>query len=350
MNARSNIYRLPVGRWPAPRLRALQVEEAFRLAPIAAISAFLASVLVLPVLFDIGEGRRAVVWFVGGTLVALARGITILLYRRREDDAQAERWGQSLVATNVLSGIQWGLLGTFLFPSGPPYAQLFVVMVVACLAAVSMTTHAVLPAAHEAITLAAVLPMVVYLFFVRDGVHVAAGSAGLLLCAAMVFHARRLQRRLERELETRIERDDLLAISGVLHEKSDAEKRVLAHRAAVRGASAAQARESAERLESLFLASPLPHLQVDGHGLVLRANEAAERLFGVGRDGLEGESAPGLLPGLDLRRSPASLAVGGETPGGALHATAHVCEWRTSGGSKGFGVTLSGASVAATVK
>lgn len=156
--------------WPAPRLRALQVEELFRFAGTSAAFSFLGALLTLGVLFEAGTPRSAsALWFLAATSIAVTRALIVFFYRRREPDADPQRFADAYTVANFAAGVLFGALGTVLFPSGPVYAQLFVVMVIICFVAGSVTAYAPVRFAHDAMSIPATVPTALYLFFVRDG-------------------------------------------------------------------------------------------------------------------------------------------------------------------------------------
>jgi PAS domain-containing protein len=307
------------GSWPDPRLRALQVEEIYKLAPVGAAMSYFGALLTLGVLISIGDIGRAAAWFLWATAVTFFRWFSIVQYRRRAPGSDPDSWGRLVIAGNLLAGIQWGLLGTLLFPDEGGYVQLFVFMVIICFVAGSVTAYAPLKWAHEALSIPATVPTAIYLFFVQTGVHWLPGVMALFFCYAIVYFARRLNRHLEEGFKLQIERDDLLALTGVLNEKLERENQELAHRVAVRSVSVEDARERADRLESLFERSPLPHVECDAAGNVITCNAAAERVFGLRADELAGKPLGSVLavPQSELR------ALRGEPSNEILEAQAH---------------------------
>ena len=283
------------GRWPDPRLRSLQVDEIYRFGPFVTASSYFGALLTLGVLIEIGDIGRGAVWFVWATAVTFFRWFCILSYRRRAPGSDPEAWGKLVIAGNFLAGVQWGVLGTLLFPDGAIYLQLFTFMVIICFVAGSVTAYAPLKGAHEALAIPATVPTAAYLFFVHTGVHALAGTMALFFCFAIVYFARRLNRHMENSFKLQLERDDLLALTGVLNEKLERENQELAHRVAVRTVNVEDARERADRLESLFERSPLPHIECDAAGIVIVCNPAAERVFGLRTDELAGRPLASVL-------------------------------------------------------
>ena len=287
------------GPLPSPGLHALQVDELYRYAPAAAVFSYLVAVLTLGVLVDIGDNTGGVVWFLGATAIAVFRFIGVILYRRRDPDSDPAFWGHLAIAANLAAGIQWGLLGTVLFPEQRTYAQLYVVLVITCFVGGSIVAYAPLRWAHEALAIPAGVPLAVNLFFLQDGVHMYAGVAALGFCVAVVYYARMHNRHLEKAFRLQIDRDELNALVSIINQKLGEQNRELVHRLAMRGVSAANAREIADRMVALFEGSPLPQIECDAHGHVITCNAAAERLFGERRETLAGFPLRSLFAGAD---------------------------------------------------
>jgi PAS domain S-box-containing protein len=292
------------GSWPEPRLRALQVDELYKFAPTATGYSYFGALLTLGVLIATGDIGRGAVWFLWATAVTFFRCVCIVAYRRRGPDSDSEAWGRLMVAGNFLAGVQWGVLGTLLFPQTPGYLQLFTFMVIICFVAGSVTAYAAVKGAHEALSIPATVPTSIYLFFIQSGAHWYAGLMALFFCFTIVYYARKMHRYLEENFKMQIERDDLLALTATLNRKLERENRELAHRVAVRGASVENARGRADRLQVLFERSPLPQIECDSAGIVITCNPAAERFFGHSHGELAGRLLATLLaiPGSEIKQ------------------------------------------------
>ena len=285
------------GRWPEPRVLALQVEEIYRHAPTATGFSYFGALLVLGVLIQTGDMGRGTAWFLWATIVTALRVLTIVSYRRRLPGAQAEPWARLMIACNFLAGLQWAALGTLLFPEAPVYRQLFTLMVITCFVGGSLPAYSAVRGAHEALSIPATIPTGIYLFFAQGGVHWIAGVTALFFCFAIVFYARKLNRDVEERYRLQVERDSLIELTALLNEKLARENQELAHRAAMRSMSVESARERAGRLETLFEHSPLPQLECDATGQIITGNLAAERLFGMSHEQLVGRPFASLLAG-----------------------------------------------------
>jgi hypothetical protein len=233
--------------WPEPRVRALQVDELYTHMAPSTVFSYFGAMITLGALIQTGDIARGTVWFVWATAVTFLRAICIIGYRRRAAESDPDAWGKLAVASNFLAGIQWGILGTLLFPQQAGPMQLFVLMLIICFVAGSVTAYSAYRGAHEALSIPAALPTVIYVFFVQSGVHWYAGIMGLFFSFTIVFFSGRLNRHLERGFRLQIERDDLLALTGTVNEKLGRENKELAFRLAVKDQTLDMAREHPAR-------------------------------------------------------------------------------------------------------
>lgn len=344
-----------VAPWPVPRLRALQVDDLYKYAPTATAFSYFGALLTLGVLIEAGDIGRGAVWFLWATAVTFFRCVCIVAYRRRSPDSDPDAWGRLVVAANFLAGVQWGVLGTLLFPQGPAYLQLFTFMVIICFVAGSVTAYASFKNAHQALSVPATIPTSIYIFFIQSGVHWYAGTMALFFCFTIIYYAHRLHKDREAAYLLQLERDDLLTLTAVLNQKLERENRELAHRAAVRGMSVESARERAERLEALFERSPLPQIECEASGNILMCNPAAERLFGLRHEQMAGRPISTFLaiPAAELDAlltDPHAETVEAEAHGRGGHrvpCTASFTPFPAIAGRRpGFGVVLTGIPVA----
>lgn len=271
-----------------PSVRALQIEEVFRFAGNAAAFSYVGAIFTFLVLWDTGDFGRGSVWFVWATGVTLFRFMTVLSYRRREPGSDPEFWARLVILANFLAGIQWGALGTILFPVEHGYRELFTVMVITCFVGGSLTSYSAISGAHQALALPAILPPAFFLFFFQNGIHLWAGVTAFLFCGTVVYYSVLLNRHLAERFKMQVQFEDLLRVSGGVTERLTIENRELAHKAAVRSASMETARGEAERLFAHFLRSPLPMIECDGQAAIVLCNAAAERLLGGREADLKG--------------------------------------------------------------
>jgi hypothetical protein len=131
-------------------------------------------------------------------------------------DLEPRVWARLAVLGNFLAGIQWGLLGTWLFPEEPGYRQSFVIMVITCFVGGSITAYAPVRWAHPALAIPATLPPTLYIFFIDSGPHTMAGFTALFFTTMVLYYAFRETEMVARRLraDARIRRE-LLAIEDL---------------------------------------------------------------------------------------------------------------------------------------
>lgn len=184
--------RRPPAASHAREVEALQVAELYRNLPVGAASSYFGTLLCVAVFLEFGMGGREVVWFAYGTVVAVLRLGLCWLYRGQSGiggDFTPADWARLAIIGNVLAGIQWGLLGTWIFPDLPGYRQTFSIMVITCFVGGSITAYAPVRWAHPALSLPATIPSSIYIFFFASGPHFMAGFTALFFSAMVLYYA-----------------------------------------------------------------------------------------------------------------------------------------------------------------
>jgi PAS domain S-box-containing protein len=291
-------------------LRVMQVEELYDFAPVATSFSYFGAFLTFGVLMDTGDTRAGLFWFCLATATTLYRFVVIWGYEnRRGSAADPELWANLVIAGNFFAGIQWGILGTFLFPAEHGYREIFTMMVITCFVGGSVTSYASVKWAHPALALPAAVPPAIYMFFVQDGVHAYAGAAALFFTFAIVYYALKLNRHIGDRLRLIIENRDLLAQVRIANDSLTRENQQLAHRAEVRRRSMQVARNEVHLMAEHFQRTPLPMLECDAGYRLLSWNEAAEKLFGYTLDEAYGQNLAALLLLLPAEKHAKAMSV-----------------------------------------
>ena len=288
----------PVDRIPdfRRRLLAKQVDELFFFVPPAVAFSFIGSIATVLVFYDTGELIKGLAWFVFATLVMFLRGVIGFAYRQqRKPVANPAWWSRWMMAGNLLAGIQWGLLGTLLYPAGASYRELFTVLVITSYVAGSITAFSAVKWVHLALAIPASVPPVIYIFFMRDGINwVGGGTAMFLIFCVLYFSwkqhqivAARLVVELDNEelLKRSLESNHNLSHSNVeLRQQTEQEQRArqeASHRAQLLGTHVAR--------------TLLPVAELDRHYNIVEWNEAAEKALGFRFNEATGQRLTALL-------------------------------------------------------
>ena len=193
-------------------IEALQVAELYRNLGVSAAAAFFGTLLCIAVFLDDGLRAPHVLWLAYGTVVAVLRLGLAWLHRTRDTrdwDLEPRQWARLAVLGNFLAGIQWGLLGTWLFPEEPGYRQSFATMVITCFVGGSITAYAPVRWAHPALAIPATVPPTLYIFFIDSGPHPMAGFTAIFFTAMVLYYAFRETEMVARRLraDARIRRE-----------------------------------------------------------------------------------------------------------------------------------------------
>lgn len=217
--------RLPNGIAPsvlANDVEALQVAELYRNLPLGAGAALLGTFLCVFVLAEEGLQARHVFWLGYGIIVAILRLGLSWAYRSGTMSFDHRDWGRLAVFGNLLAGIQWGLLGTWLFPAEPGPLQNFVIMVITCYVGGSITAYAPLRWAHPALSVPSAVPSTIYIFFIDSGPHPVAGFMAFFFVGMVLFYSFReteaVAQRLRADTRIRQKLRDLEADARRVHE------------------------------------------------------------------------------------------------------------------------------------
>ena len=200
----------------------LQVAELYRNLPLGAGSALLGTILCVFVLAEEGLHARHVVWLGYGIIVAMLRLGLCWAYRDGRMAVDSRDWGRLAVFGNLLAGIQWGLLGTWLFPVEPGHLQNFAIMVITCYVGGSVTAYAPLRWAHPALSVPAAVPPTVHIFFIDSGPHPVSGFMAFFFVGMVLFYALReteaVAQRLRADTRIRQKLRDLEANARLIRE------------------------------------------------------------------------------------------------------------------------------------
>ncbi len=276
-----------------------QVQEAYSSLQLSASISLFAAVLTLLVLSNTGDLKSGLVWFTYATIIfifrfTLARRFQAML--RVDKKASGEKvWEILLVLGNILVGLQWGVLGTFLFNSIDMHRQLFIVLVIVSYVGSAMVPFTSLKWAHPALAIPAAVPPTVYIFFMLGGTAWLSGTMALFFIGCMLYMGypmhKRVLERLRYELENQALLERLSAYNSELGNQNDELK--TQSDAVIR--SGQEARRQADALASHVQQTLLPVITCTPEFRIIEWNDAAEALLGYRASEVVGDSMGELL-------------------------------------------------------
>ena len=264
----------------ALELKRRQTAEIYRAMPVSLALSFFGSIFTFVLLYSTGDGERGVYWFAFATFVLLFRLTVIWQYAVERVVNYPDPWARLMIIGNVLAGIQWGMLGTWLYMPDPDYRAVFSIIVIMGFVAGSVVPYSPLRFAHAALALPATCPPVIYVFFIREDGNWLVGALALFMFCAMLYYAEvqhkfartRLLAEMENEKFRRAAREETATLGNNLQ--------TMEHRAVVIKRAQIEARRRADTLSRHIEATLLPVIECDHQGRIIEWNHAAEQVFG----------------------------------------------------------------------
>ncbi|TLS75299.1 response regulator [Mariprofundus erugo] len=125
--------------------------------PLATFAGVLLSLVITAVCYDLSPGY-ALIWLFYMIAVALARQLSLFMFKRRPPDTQdISRWENIFILLIGMTGVGWGLAGLIFLVPGYPGEQLLVTIVIAGYMAGAIATTSIYLPAFVALTAPALL-------------------------------------------------------------------------------------------------------------------------------------------------------------------------------------------------
>lgn len=278
------------------RLLEKQVDELFHFVPSAILFSLIGAIATLVVFVDTGNKLHGMMWFAFAVVVMFIRGATALSYGQQQKPVPNPRfWANMMIASNVLAGVQWGLIGTVFFPETPSYRELFSVLVITSYVAGSITAFASVKWVHLAFAVPAAVPPAIYVFFMRDGSNWIGGSMALFFVFCVLYfgfkqHAL-VETRLALELESETLLHDTLKTNKTLHNANSELQLVTTVERRARSAATDRAALLKDHVDRTLL----PVIECDRDFKIVAQNNAAETLLGYRFRELSGQFLSDML-------------------------------------------------------
>ena len=210
------------------RIRAEQIRLLFEQLPSALIATTIVGALVVYVLWGHVSPLWLLVWLLGLAVTTAARARLLRAYFRAKPlVSEAGRWGSRFLGGVLISGVVWGLAG--IFPISPDAAlqELFLLFVLAGLAAGGMSTLSSFRGAYAAFLVPAILPFAVKLMTREGEMFVAMSSMLILFIAMMSLISARHYRSVTESLRLRFDNADLVDDLAAARDRQQAINREL---------------------------------------------------------------------------------------------------------------------------
>lgn len=278
------------------RLLAKQVNELFFFTPAAVLFSFVGSIATVVVFYDTGELQKGLFWFLYATMVMFFRTVVAFGYRHQAKPvASPEKWVQLVIIGNVFAGIQWGLLGTFLFPAEHNYRELFTVLAITSYVAGSITAFSPVKWAHFALAVPAALPPAIYIFFVREGMNWLGGGMALFFTFCVLYFSFKQHGIVVSRIKVELENEELISRSLQTATSLSQSNTELRARTELEQRTILEAKAHADLLATHVSRTLLPIAECDRNFNVIAWNAAAEATFGYRYKDVHGQALTAFL-------------------------------------------------------
>jgi PAS domain S-box-containing protein len=258
-----------------------QIAEVYRGIPASAALSFVGALLAFGLLFMTGDAERGLFWMVFATGVLIYRIVIHWEYagsaNRSENPAL---WTRFVITANILAGIQWGLLGTWLYSAEPTYRALLSVMAIIGYVGGSVVLFSAVRHAHTALSVTAAIPASIYIFFIHPSGNPLVGAMALLLFGSIIYMAEQQYRIIRARILSEIENEMHRAHAEQVNNSLGHDLQALEHRAQVVKRSQLEAKRRATILAQHMESTLLPVIECTANGRIIEWNLAAQMAFG----------------------------------------------------------------------
>lgn len=247
--------------------------------------------------------RQGLLLWLGGQ-VALS-GYRLLIgraYRKSSSThANPDFWQRLFLSGTLASGLLWGLLAVFLFPTSLGH-QIFLAFIVGGLTAAAVSTYAPIAWMAAAFVIPAGLPVVARFFMQSDEVALTMGGLALLFMALMALVNREVYRTVHQSLKLRHENQELVATLTQAKNQGEQLNRELRQEIVEREQAEKALRESEEKFRGLVEnAQDGIALMTDGN--IIYANPAGLKMVGYREEEVLGRQMLDYIPDTPLGKT-----------------------------------------------
>jgi len=210
------------------QIRAEQIRLLFEQLPSALIATTIVGALVVYVLWNHVAPLWLLMWLLAQVVTTSVRGwFRGAYFRAKPPPSEAQWWGRRFLFGVLLSGMIWGLAGVFPLSRDAALQELFLLFVLAGLAAGGMSTLSSFRGAYAAFLVPAILPFAVKLILRDSEISVAMSSMLLLFIAMMSLISARHYRSVSESLRLRFDNADLVIDLAAARDRQQAINREL---------------------------------------------------------------------------------------------------------------------------
>ena len=265
----------------ALELKRRQIAEVYRAIPSSMALSLVGAMLTFVLLYMTGDAQRGLYWMALATAIFIFRAIVHWQYvSDKNRNETPDQWVTLVLIGNFCAGVQWGLLGTWLYTSEPVYRAMLSVMAIIGYVGGSVVLFSALRNAHHVLSIPAAIPAAIYIFFIHKDGHFVVGLLSLLLFGSIIYMAERQHRIVRARILSEMEDEMFRRRAEETNTSLGQNLQRLEHRTEVVKRSQIEAKRRAAILVSHVESTLLPVIECAHNGRIIEWNLAAEIAFG----------------------------------------------------------------------
>lgn len=287
---------------PSRRLFADQVQKQYEHTVLGTAATLVNGIILAFILRNHVPPVNLWAWLAFAGLVSTGRLVLYWFYRKaRTQYLKAEIWNAWFLATLFLSGILWGSVAIFLYPSGSIARQAFIAFVTGGMVAGAVGAFTAVIAAFFIFSVPALLPIGVRFLLTGSEVHMAMGAMVFLFLLIIILTAIRMHEDILHHLTLKYERSALIADLQIeVNQRKEAQEELSRQKEKVEetvSQRTAQLKNANQRLQAIINYAPLVIWAIDRNGILTFSEGMALAKIGLKVGSVMGKSMLELYAG-----------------------------------------------------
>ena len=255
------------------RLFSDQVQKQYEHTIFGTAATLVNSLILAFILRTHVDSLSLLIWLAAVGLVSASRLVLYGCYHKSGTRyLKPKKWNAWFLTTLFLSGIVWGAVAIFLFPSGSIAHQAFIAFVTGGMVAGAVGAFTAVITAFFVFSVPALLPIGIRFFLMGSEVHLAMGAMVFLFLLITILTAVGMHRDILRLLELKYERSALIAdLQQEVNQRKKAQEELRRQKEQVEeivNQRTVQLKDANQRLQAIINYAPLVIWAIDQEGVL----------------------------------------------------------------------------------
>ncbi len=258
--------------------------------PIALLGSMVSAVLVWFFTRDVVDPMLLGLWVGTICLISGYRLLEIKHYKRvaTSEGVNTGLWSRRFIFWALVTGVMWGSLAVFIYPSGSFTHQMFMIFLIGGLGAGSVATYSPFVVMNYVFIIPAMLPFVVRFMMEQQPLYTSSGSMVLFFMLLLLLAAKRMNHSIIVSLKSSIQKDRLVQYMEHAMDETDKLNRKLQTEINERNRLASRLRVSEKEFSNILLNVQDTIYRIDEDSKLVWVSPSAKSLTGYSVDELIG--------------------------------------------------------------